>query len=188
MHRLERRAGATRFERVVTRCDSEVVFLLWLGQTIDVLFFYFFFIQIYRLYATLRVMTDYSYLYVHALAWLYALFCPFMLYLAAIFALTATFSLPPTPVAFKNLSSGPTALLFPSKLANHLLSPWACHAIPSFSSSLTSFLRSFLHFRHLVYTCSTDCTVSLHHQHSGVSITPIFARYVPTAPCPTLSW
>ena len=97
-------------------------------------------------------------------------------------------SLPPTSVVFKNLSSGATAFSFPSKLANHLLSPWACHTTPSFSSSLTSFLRSFLHFRHLVYKCSTDCTVSLHHQHSRVSITPILARYVRTAPCPSLSW
>ena len=48
--------------------------------------------------------------------------------------------------------------------ATYLLSAWACHLIPSFSSSLTSFLLSFLHLRHLVYKCSTDCSVSPHQQ------------------------
>ena len=93
-----------------------------------------------------------------------------------------------TSVVFKNPSSGVTAFSFASKPASHLLSAWACHVTPSFSSSLTSFLGSLLHLRHLVYKCSTDCTGSLHHQHWGVSIFPIPAKYFPTAPCPTLSW
>ena len=43
-------------------------------------FILFFSLQVLRLCATLWVMTDYRYLYVHALAWLYALlFCPFVL-------------------------------------------------------------------------------------------------------------
>ncbi len=72
-------------------------------------------------------------------------------------------SLPPTSVACKNLSNSAIAFLFASKPASHLLSALACHKTPYFSSSLTSFLRSFLHLRHLVYKCSTDWTVSLHH-------------------------
>ena len=97
-------------------------------------------------------------------------------------------SLAPTSVASKNLSSGVTAFSFASKPASHLLSAWACHVTPSFTSSLTSFLRSFLHLRHLVYKCSTVWTCFLHHQHWGDSILPILAKYVPTAACPTLSW
>ncbi len=38
------------------------------------------------------------------------------------------------------------------------------------------------------YKCLTNCTTSLYHQQLGVSMTPILARYVPTAPCPTFSW
>ena len=65
------------------------------------MFFFFFFhflfhLQVLRLCETLWDMTDYRYLYVHTLAWLYALlFCSFMLYLAAIIALIATFGLAP---------------------------------------------------------------------------------------------
>ena len=154
--------------------------------------------------------------YIDSLAWLLPFTFPCLLYLAAVsncdfwampswihpsrslpawsffrphsnsFSLAP--SLPPISVAFKNLSSGATAFTFASKPVSHLLSAWACHKTPSFSSSLNSFLRSFLHLRHLVYRCPTDCTVSLHHQHSGDSITPILAKIVSTAPCSTLSW
>ena len=34
---------------------------------------FFFFLQVLRLYATLWVMTDFRYLYIHDLAWLFAL-------------------------------------------------------------------------------------------------------------------
>ena len=73
-------------------------------------------------------------------------------------------------------------------LLNHLLSFWGCHMMPSFSSSRTSFLLCFLHVRHWAYKCSTVCSLAPHHQHSGVLITPILAKNVPTAPCLTLSW
>ena len=107
------------------------------------------------------------------------LICPFLLYLAAVSncdfwvipswvytsrsspawsffrfhsaSLSLAPSFPPTSVAFKKPSSGATAFSFASKTASYLLSAWACHVIPSFSSTLTSFLRSFLHLRHLVY-------------------------------------
>ena len=36
-------------------------------------FFFFFFLQVLRLYAALWVMTDFRYLYIHDLAWLFAL-------------------------------------------------------------------------------------------------------------------
>ena len=142
--------------------------------------------------------------YTDSLAWLLPLTYPCLLYLAAVsncdfwampswihlsrsspawsfFRPHSNFlclapSLPPTPVALKNLSSSATAFSFASKSASHLLSARACHKTPFFSSSLTSFLRSFLHLWHLVYKCPTDCTVSLHHQHSGDSITPILAK------------
>ena len=97
-------------------------------------------------------------------------------------------SLAPTSVALKNPSSGVAAFSFASKPASHFLSACARHVTPSFPSSLTSFLRSLLSLRHLVYKCSTIWTFSLHHQHLGDSIFPILAKYVPTAPCPTLSW
>ena len=96
-------------------------------------------------------------------------------------------SLPPIPVVFRNFSSGATAFSFSSKVANHLLSTYGCQVIPSFFNSRTSFLLYFLHFRHRAYRCSTVCSVSPHHQHSGVSITPTLTRKVPTAPCPTFS-
>ena len=95
-------------------------------------------------------------------------------------------SLPPISVACKNLSNGFVALSLASNSASHLRSAWACHLTPSVYSSLIIFLLSFLHLRHLVYKCSTNCSASPHHQHSGVSITPILAKNVPTAPCPTL--
>ena len=126
--------------------------------------------------------------------------CPFLLCLAAVISLSATFglipswvypsrsspswsflrshsnslsfapSLPPIPIVFKNLSSGANAFSFASRPANHLFSTWVCHPMPSFTSSLTSFLLSFLHRRQLVYKCSTDCFVPPQHQHSGVSM------------------
>ena len=97
-------------------------------------------------------------------------------------------SLPPIPVVFKKFKNGPTAFSFPSRSANHLLSTCGCQLIPSFSNSRTSFLLCFLHFRHRAYRCSTVCSAAPHHQHFGVSITPILTRKVPTAPCPTFSW
>lgn len=62
---------------------------------------------------------------------------------------------PPIPIIFINLNNGATAFSTPSMSANHLLSIWGCHLIPSFSSSRTSFLLWFLHLRHQVYRCST---------------------------------
>ncbi len=86
-------------------------------------------------------------------------------------------SLAPTSVASKNLSSGVTAFSFASELASHLLSACACHATPSFPSSLTSFLRSLLHLRHLVYRCSTGWTGSLHHQHTARSVVVVILLF-----------
>ncbi len=94
-------------------------------------------------------------------------------------------SLPPIPVAFKNFSSGATTFSYSSRVPNHLLSTCGCHLTPSFSNSRTSFLLCFLHFRHRAYKCSTVCSVAPHHQHCGVSITPILTKKAPTAPCPT---
>ena len=94
----------------------------------------------------------------------------------------------PTSVAYKNLRSGATAFLFASRSASHLLLTWACHLIPSLSSSLTSFLLTFLHLWHFVYKCPTVYSVSLHHYYWGVSILFIPARYIPTARCLTFSW
>ena len=94
----------------------------------------------------------------------------------------------PISVACKNLSSGFVALSLASNSASHLRSAGACHLTPFVYSSLTIFLLSFLHLRHLVYKCWTGCSASPHHQYSGLFITPILAKNIPNAPCPTLSW
>ena len=51
-----------------------------------------------------------------------------------------------------------------------------CQRLPSLCRALRSFRLSFLHRRHLVKRCSTDCSAWPHHQHWGVSITPILAK------------
>ena len=139
--------------------------------------FFFLFLPVYRLYTTRGVMTDLKCLYITRfnLA-LCPLFCPFLLYLAAIIncdfwvsppefyprkfspswscllahsnSLSFAPSLPPIPVVFRNFNHGATAFSFPSRLANHLLSTCGCHITPCFSNSRTSFLLCFLHFRH----------------------------------------
>ena len=68
---------------------------------------------------------------------------------------------------------------FASNSASHFRSAWACHLTPSVYSSLTIFLLSSLHLRHLVYKCSTDFSVPPHHQHSGVSMAFILAKRSP---------
>ena len=74
-------------------------------------------------------------------------------------------SLAPTSVDFKKSSSGPTASSFASNSASPFFSVHPCQRIPSLYNFLRSFRRSFLHFLHLVYKCSTDCTACPHHQH-----------------------
>ena len=74
----------------------------------------------------------------------------------------------PYSCCLQKFSIGATAFSSPRRFANHLLSNWGCHMMPSFSSSRTSFLLCFLHFRHRAYKCSTVCSVAPHHQHSGV--------------------
>ncbi len=79
-------------------------------------------------------------------------------------------SLPPTSDVCKNLSSGATPFSFACKAASHLLSSRAFHNTPSFSGSLTSFFRSFLHMRHLVYVQK--------HNRLNCSLAPLaFGRF-----------
>ena len=155
-------------------------------------------------------MTDFNRLYITKFnPALCPLFSPFLLCLAAMMvrlldssrsspswsffrplsnSLSFAPSLPPIPVVFKNFSISATPFSSPSRFANHLPPTWGCHMMPSFSSSRTSFLLCFLHFRHRAYKCSSVCSVAPHHQHLEVLIMPILAKNVPTAPCPTLSW
>ncbi len=161
-------------------------------------------------------MTDLKCCYIHNPAWLLPLIFSFLLYLAAVnycdfwfipswihpsqssparsffrsysnsCSLAPSFSL--TSVACKISKSDAIAFLLTSRPTSHLFLAWTCHKTPFFSSSLTGFLRSFLHLRHLVNKCSTNWTASLHHQHSGSFIILILAKKVLIAPCPTLSW
>ena len=96
-------------------------------------------------------------------------------------------SLLPTSVSFRYTNNGPTARSFASSSASHFLSGRLCHRIPILSKSFFKTRRSVLHFRHLVYRCITDCSLSPHHQHSADSTAPIRSRKVPIAPCPVLS-
>ena len=72
-------------------------------------------------------------------------------------------SLPPTSVAFRNPNIGPIAFSLASSSASLFLSlhPW--QLIPSIQRALISFRLSFFHRRHLVYRCSTVCSVPLHY-------------------------
>ena len=168
------------------------------------------------LYATSWVMTDLKCLY--NTRWGLALwhsFYPFLLCLAAISecdfwalpswvypsrfspawsffcsysnSLSLASSLPPIPVVLKNFNNRAIAFSSPSKPVNHLLLTWGYY-LTLFSNSRTSLLLCFFHLWHRVYRCSTVCSATSHHQHLGVSITFILAKYVPTASCPTLSW
>ena len=83
-------------------------------------------------------------------------------------------SLPPTSVAFKNSNSGPSALSSATRFANSFFSVQPCRLIFFALKLLTSFLLCLLHLRHFVYRCSTNCSPCLHHQYSGVSLTPFW--------------
>lgn len=81
-------------------------------------------------------------------------------------------------------SSGPIARFFASKLASHLFSGRACQQMSNFFNSLILFLSSIVN---ISFICVPPYVCVLRSQHSGVSIAPIPARKVPTAPCPVLS-
>ncbi len=145
---------------------------------------------------------------------LYSLFCSFLLYLSAKIncdfwvspsefysrrfspswsCLLAHFnsffalSLLSIPVVFRNFRNSATVFLFPGRLDNHLLSICDCHITPCFSNLNISIFLYFFYFRHQAYICSTIYSVALHHQHFGVSITPILTRNITITPCQTFS-
>lgn len=93
----------------------------------------------------------------------------------------------PTSVVFRNSTSGPSSSPSETSFANPFFSVQPWQLIFYALKLLISFLLCLLRFRPFVYRCSTDCSASPHHQHSGVSVTPVLTRNVLIAPCPVLS-
>ena len=100
--------------------------------------------------------------------------------------LLCPFSSPLSPLLLKTLTMVVSPLFhFPASLPTTLSqSVVAILHLRFLTHGRVSFFW-FLHFRHGAYRCSNVCTVAPHHQHSGVSTTPIRTRKVPTATCPT---